>query len=308
MQHLVYIIVNIILPVFIQIGLGYLIQKKFKIGVDAPVKILLYIIIPAVLFTSVYHSNVEGSLSLIIIVYAVTHYAFMFACGRAVSKLSGFSGSSAGAFTNSIMFYNSANYCLPLIELIYGESNADAVSLLIIVILVSSTLTYSVGVYNANLGRSNLRRSIMNIFKLPLIYATASALLLRLLKINLWTPVVSAFEILGRGLVPLSLITLGAQLAMTSFNLKNPRVYLANFFRLIVSPLVTFIIVRLIGLEGLPAQVLVIASAAPSAVNTMIISIEYDNEPTFSSQVVFSSTVLSALTVSVVIFLAKTFL
>lgn len=306
MQHLAYIFVNIILPVFIQIGLGYLIRKKFRIGVDAQVKILLYIIVPSSLFIRVYRSNVESGLSLLIIAYAIMHYAFMFLCGRAISGLSGFSRPFTGAFTNSIMFFNSANYCLPLIELIYGES--DAISILSIVILVSSTLTYSVGIYNAGLGHANLRRSITNIFKLPLIYATGSALLLRLLKINLWAPVITTFEILNRGLVPLSLITLGIQLAMTSFKLNNFRVYLSNFFRLIVSPLVSFLIIRLIGLEGLPAQVLMISSAAPSAVNTMIISIEYKNEPEFSSQAVFSSTVLSALTVSVVIFLAKTFL
>ena len=306
MQHLAYIFVNIILPVFIQIGLGYLIRKKFRIGVDAQVKILLYIIVPSSLFIRVYRSNVESGLSLLIIAYAIIHYAIMFLCGRAISGLSGFSRPFTGAFTNSIMFFNSANYCLPLIELIYGES--DAISILSIVILVSSTLTYSIGIYNAGLGHANLRRSIMNIFKLPLIYATGFALLLRLLKINLWAPVITTFEILNRGLVPLSLITLGIQLAMTSFKLNNFRVYLSNFFRLIVSPLVSFLIIRLIGLEGLPAQVLMISSAAPSAVNTMIISIEYNNEPEFSSQSVFSSTVLSALTVSLVIFLAKLFL
>ena len=243
MQHLAYIFVNIILPVFIQIGLGYLIRKKFRIGVDAQVKILLYIIVPSSLFIRVYRSNVESGLSLLIIAYAIMHYAFMFLCGRAISGLSGFSRPFTGAFTNSIMFFNSANYCLPLIELIYGES--DAISILSIVILVSSTLTYSVGIYNGT-GARQPARSITNIFKLPLIYATGSALLLRLLKINLWAPVITTFEILNRGLVPLSLITLGIQLAMTSFKLKNSRVYLSNFFRLIVSPLVSFLIIRLI--------------------------------------------------------------
>jgi predicted permease len=306
MRQLVYIFINIILPVFIQIGLGYLVQKKFKIGVDAQVKILLYIIIPAVLFTNIYHSSVESNISISIVVYAILHFFLLFALGKAVSKLSGFDGAASGSFTNSVMFYNSANYCLPLVELIYGDPYA--VSLLVILIMVSSTMTYSVGVLNASMGHSDLRRSLMNMVRLPLLYSIASALLLRWLNISLWAPIDSALRILRQGLVPISLTTLGAQLALTSFSLKSPRVYLSNFIRLIISPVIAFAVIRLIGLEGLAAQVLLISSAAPTAVNTIILSIEFKNEPVFTSRAVFSSTVLSAFTVSAVIYFATNFL
>lgn len=303
MNHLIYIFTNIMLPVFIQIGLGYWLQKKFKIGVEAPVRILLYLIIPAVLFTNIYSSSIENNLFVSLLIYSILHYTVLYIIGRLISRLSGYSSSATGAFVNSVMFYNSANYCLPLIELIFNDPYA--ISLLTVVIMVSSTLTYSVGVVNASISKSNLLKALVNVFKLPTLYSILAAFIFRWLNVDLWAPLDSTLQILSRGLVPISLVTLGAQLALTSFELKRYRVYISNFIRLVISPVVAFVLVLILGIEGMPAQVILIASAAPTAINTIVLSIEYKNEPDFCSQAVFTSTLLSAVTVSATIYLAQ---
>ena len=59
------------------------------------------------------------------------------------------------------------------------------------------------------------------------------------------------------------------------------------------------------GISGVVAQVMVICAAAPSAVNTVLLAIEYRSDPEFASQTVFLSTLLSALTMPVVIALVQ---
>ena len=52
------------------------------------------------------------------------------------------------------------------------------------------------------------------------------------------------------------------------------------------------------GLHGMLARVLFVSSAFPTAVATVLFSIEYDKEPAFTADVVFITTLLSALTVT----------
>ena len=106
----------------------------------------------------------------------------------------------------------------------------------------------------------------------------------------------------------LAIITLGAQLTQIKVNFSNAKVYISNILRLLVSPLVAYLWVMFLGIQGLTAQVLVIGLGAPTAVNVVIASIELDNEPEFASQAVFTSTLLASITLSLVIFLVFKFI
>jgi len=59
------------------------------------------------------------------------------------------------------------------------------------------------------------------------------------------------------------------------------------------------------GLTGLMAQVLLISSATPTAVNCMLFCLQFDNHPDYAARAVFYSTLLSPITVTGVIFLAQ---
>ncbi len=56
--------------------------------------------------------------------------------------------------------------------------------------------------------------------------------------------------------------------------------------------------IKAMDLHGLLARVLFVSSAFPTAVVTVLLGIEYDKEPTFMADVVFITTLLSALTVT----------
>ena len=105
--------------------------------------------------------------------------------------------------------------------------------------------------------------------------------------------------------MPVAIFTLGAQLADTRIQLKSIAVYVPVLLRLVISPMVGFLLITLLGIDGLMAQVLLIGSASPSAVNSLLLAIEFDADPEFASQTVFLTTLLSAITVSVVIMIAQ---
>jgi len=95
------------------------------------------------------------------------------------------------------------------------------------------------------------------------------------------------------------------QLAKTRFSFSNIDVYLSCFIRLVIGPLLAITLVFLFLLKGIVAQVAMISSALPTAVNTALIAVEYDNHPDFASQIVMISTLLSAISLAFAIYFAR---
>lgn len=305
MNNFLFIFTNVIVPVFLQIGLGYVIRKKFEIDAGALVKIQIYACTPALLFVNIYKSNVEGSVVLSIISFGLLLFFALFLISSLIVKLKKYPKTLSKAFVNSVCFFNGGNFTLPVINLLYNDPYA--ISIQVICIMAQNITFNTIGVFNASSGKRSTKEALLSILKMPMGYSILIAFILNYFNIKLWVPVYSALEILGQGMIPVALLLLGIQLANTKINFKSVRVYLSNFVRLIMGPVIAYFLTLILGLHGLVAQVLIIAAAAPTAVNTVILALEFDNEPDFASQTCFSATVLSSITVTMVIFLVTRF-
>ncbi|QUI21613.1 AEC family transporter [Vallitalea pronyensis] len=303
MTHILFVFINILLPIFLQIGIGYALNKKFNIHTGTLAKIQFYVFIPALLFTKIYETALDSTLFLRIVGVNVLLFGVIYVLSLVLSRVNRYNKKTKSAFINSICFYNSGNYCIPLVQLLYNTPYAFSIQ--IIVMLTQNVLTNTFGIFNSSVGNKSVKQALLDTLKIPMIYAVGLAVLFRGLSLEVYSPAWSALSILGQGLVPTALITLGAQLANTKMRFKIPKVYLSNIMRLLISPVIAYFILVLLGIEGVAAQVIMICAAAPTAVNTVLLAIEFDNEPDYASQTVFSSTVFSAVTVSLVIYAAQ---
>jgi predicted permease len=71
--------------------------------------------------------------------------------------------------------------------------------------------------------------------------------------------------------------------------------------RLLLGPLAAWAAAPLFGLDGLAADVLILAAGAPAAINTALLAHEFHADTRLASAAVFYTTLLSAVTVSVVL-------
>ena len=301
-----YILMNNIAPVFILIFLGFILGKKFKLDIYSFSKIIFFIYVPALAFVKLYETKIEAE-HLKALLYAVIYLAVLVTFSTLFSRLRKHSTALGGAFQNSILLYNSANFGLPLITLVFKDSPyaAFAVSLQIMVLLVQNISTNTIGLFNAGRSRLNIGESLKTILKMPAIYTIAAALLLKCVPLDLTkTFVWPAIVYLKDGMVSMALVTLGIQLSKTKFEFKHVEVYLATFARLLIGPALAFVTIYLMNIHGIMAQVLLISSSVPTAVNAALIAVELDNEKDFSSQVVMTTTLLSAVTLTLVIYLS----
>ena len=73
--------------------------------------------------------------------------------------------------------------------------------------------------------------------------------------------------------------------------------------KLAVIPFLAYFLLRWVGLAGLDFKVLLTEIAMPPAVYCSILATHYDNDAELTSAIVFVSTILSLISLSVIIFL-----
>lgn len=303
MQYFIYTLTHVILPIFIQILAGFLIQKKYKLNISSLAKIQFYIFIPALLFTKIYQNVIEVDILVRVVSVLALVFTSLFIINFILMKVFKIPTKTFATLNNATCLFNSGNLGIPLVALLF-RTVPFAFAVHIIILTFQSIMTSTFGVLNVNLGNRSIKDSLKVTIRTPMFYGILIGLFFKGTGLPIWTPIWDALLIIGDGIIPLALITLGAQLAETKFSLKTPMVYLASFIRLMIAPSLAYLYVMLTGLSGIAAQVIVILAASPSAVNSALLAIEYDNEPELSSQIVFMTTLLSAITVTMWILIA----
>ena len=310
------IVLNSIVPIFILISLGFILDRQFAFDMNTLTKINVYLYVPAFSFVLIFTTDI--SLSLVrVIVLQVTLLVFMFLSGVLLAKALKLPRKTGKAFENALMFMNSGNIGISLVTLVFSNAPfadgshapylAAALSVQIMTLLVQNLSVNTLCFINSGGDGITVKTGIIRVLKMPTLYAISCAVLFKFLPFDFAaTPVWPALVNLRSGLVSIALVTLGVQLSKTRIDLKYKLPYFAAFYRLVCGPAAAFLLIRLFGFEGIMAQAVFISASTPTAVNTALISAESKGDREFAVQTVTVSTFLSAFTMTTVVYLAYT--
>jgi predicted permease len=308
---------RVIAPIFLMMGVGWAVQKYIGLDIKSLTRLNFWVFVPALLFVKIVESTLSAPDLLVIGGHFVLLFGTMFALAWYGAKLIGAGDRMRRALTASVLFYNSGNYGLPVAQLAFASNPVAlqfAVAVQALVIMLQNITNFTIGLTLHAGGRegSSRRETLGAVFKLPMIYTLIAAWLWRGISGSTgWTmpmPLNEALHFLAEGLVPIALVTLGAQMATIESHRLSREMIFSLVLRLAIGPLLGWAYVWLLGIKGPLAQSLVVSTSFPTAVNSALLAMEFDNEPEFAAAVVFYSTLLSAITVSVVIYLARTYL
>ena len=300
------ILLDVVLPIFILIGIGSILQRAFRLDLYTLTKINFYFITPAAVFISMYESDISPALLGNIALFYTLYILVLYVTGKLVSRSRKFSRGMQAAFTNSLLLDNSGNYGLPINDLAF-RSDPIASSIQALIMSMQSLLTFTYGVMSIQGAKSNglYRQALKGFLKMPVPYALIFGLVMHLFTVPVPSFIYQPLLYGDKSMVAVALITLGAQIVKYPLRFDRLDVYLSVGLRLLFAPLVGLGIIYMLGLKGIPAQALLIASGMPVGVNTSILAEEYQNEPDFAAQTILISTLLNVLTITVLITLAK---
>ncbi len=289
---------NIILPVFVVIALGFIVQRVLALDVKPLSRVLFYVLSPCLVFSSLSVTPVGGSEAGRIAAFGVISFVIMGLVVWGVSRVMRLGRAMESAFLLVTLFVNAGNYGLPVNQFAFGD---EGFARAMIYFVTSAVLTNTVGVYLASRGKASGLRAVSNVLKVPLVYAVAVALAVNWSRVSVPSPLFKATDLLGRAAVPLMLLLLGMQLARTSLTGNLRLITVATGLRLLLGPLVAFCVAGALQLAGLARQASITEFSMPTAVMALILALEFDLEPDFVTGTVFVSTMVSIVTLTVLL-------
>jgi predicted permease len=288
-------------PILLLVGLGYILGRAFRLDLGTMTKLNLYALVPALMFVRFTESGATGAEMWTIAGYWSLLILVMWGLSEGFSAAFGLPRSGRANVSVGAMFANTGNFGIPVMDLAFG---AAGVAFQAVILAVENVLSFTLGAFLLS-GAGRVRKGIMGVLKLPIIYALVAALVFRSWPEWLPPPAWKALHYLDAGLIPLALLTLGAQLGAGPLPRPTGELSLAVVLRLAVAPLAALALVLVFRPPRELAEMLVVAAGFPTAVNTGLLAIEFRRNPRLSSAIVLWTTVLSLFTVTAIIAVVK---
>lgn len=308
LQQLTHIGLTVIAPVIVMAGVGFLVGWLRVLEPEPIARAYLTVFAPAMALKAMLRAELSGADVGAVVAFGLLSVGVLGALSYGLSRLKGHDRGMRGAFINSVILYNSANYGLPVQELAFPVLGPVIQP---IVLLAQSLLAFTVGSFNAASNNPSLLATAKRVLLMPLLWAVAAALLLRLVGVDwtgleqeapiLWVPL----DYFARALVPVALLSLGVQLSRVRIRGKVVNILVGTVLRLLAGPAAGLGVGLLLGIRPELLAVLVVSISFPTAVFSSLLATEFRNNAEYAAAVVFVSTVASLVTVTVVIYLAK---
>ncbi|OGO73252.1 MAG: hypothetical protein A3G84_07735 [Chloroflexi bacterium RIFCSPLOWO2_12_FULL_71_12] len=292
------IFASVVLPVFIVAGFGFLLERRFRMPVVPVNQVVLYVLMPCFIFTSLLPVDFRSDEPLRIGVFAVLLTVAMIGVALLVAGLLRLDRVTTSALVLTAAFPNLGNYGLSVVLLAYGT---EGVRYGTILLAVQMLFGLTLAVFIASSGSASLRRSLGEVARQPALYAVVAALALGFTRVPVPAPIATAIALPAQAAIPVMLLVLGMQISGTA-RIEAPRlVSAAVVTRLVVGTLVGVALAAALGIGGVARDVMIVGAAMPTAVFTTLTATQFGTRPRFVSDVVVAGTLVSIVTVTAVL-------
>ena len=287
---------------FILILVGYIATKTNLIDSSLTKKLsklIMNIFLPCMIINSMqleYSPTILKKVLLLILI-SLFIYAISFLIAiifKAISK----SKNDIGVYQFAILFSNVGFMGYPIVEAILGK---DAIFYAAIFNIPFNLLIMTLGVFVICKENNNYSFSFKSLIN-PVIISIFIGLSLFILNIKLPYIINRPIELLGNITTPLSMIVIGSMLCLSSISecVKNKKLYIVSFIRLVLMPILIYFILKGIVYDKLLFSIPIVIVSMPVASNTAILSSEYNANDKLASQLVFMSTLFSIVTIPII--------
>ena len=287
-------IFEVIFPVFFIIGVGFYLGKKNpKFDTNFITTFAGNIGTPAMIFYTVTTTGISFSIFTQYFIYAlimiggfaVIGLIFLFLLKKDLSME-----------LPALILPNTGNMGIPICLFAYGSQGLGVASAIASVIIL---FHFTLGIFLAK-----KKFSLDIVIKSPPVYAIIISVIFLYFQIETPLFLENTTFLLTYATIFLVLMSLGIALTRFKFSLKDS--IILSLCRVILGPLIAFIIIYNFDLTGFAAGVLLIQSAMPSAILNYLVGSMYSPKKVVDSiaSTIVVSTVMSFFTIPVVVFFA----
>ena len=291
------VLVSAVLPIALVALCGVWVGRAFLLDLKTLARLSVYVLLPALVLTGLYGSTLSLGSAVGIVVGFVLNCGVLYLLAIALGNAFKLESDRRKSLVATTLLANSGNIGLPFVLFSLGEA---ALERAVVYLVASAIFIATAG--PIFLKGEGISAGLKITLSLPVFWATLAGLALQGFAWQVPIPLDRALSLLSDAAIPLALLILGIQLSQTSLAFGLYELF-AACLRLLVSPLSAYGIGRLLGLQDLDLAVLVMQSAMPVAVNTLIWVTELGGDTVRVARTIVLSTLLSFVSLPMVLWL-----
>jgi predicted permease len=301
---------NAAAPIGLIILLGYLLNRYKIAGPEiwsAIEHICFYILFPFLMVSTLATANLTDlpvTNYVIVLIGAAIGMSLLLLASR---PLMAYFGVSGPAFTS--LFQGATRWhgfmALAVVGALYGNDGVALVALAIgiLVPLLNMATVLVLSIWGENASTPSARSVLVRMTRNPLIIACAVGLALNFTGIPLF--IFNAIEIIGDGGLGLAMLAVGAGLQIERISRTKWLLAVGVLIRLVGMPMLVIGLSWLVGLDGLPRTIAIIAGAVPTASTAYVMARQMGGDAQLMANIVTIQVMLSAITLPLFIYIAQ---
>lgn len=310
--------VNAVAPIVLLVVVGFFLKKIKLIDesfIDKGTKFVFSVALPASLFYNAYSSDIAESFNISLVIFSVASLLILIIGQLIVVPYIIKDRRRCGVFIQGV--YRS-NYLLIGVALAAsimkdGDLGPTVMLMPFITIIYNFFAVFILMTFAdkcdecGNQIKPKSTEILRNIIKNPLIIGVTAGIVISAIGLKLPTVFEKTISDIGSIATPLAIILLGAQFNLKSLKGNLKIASIATALRIVVVPAVVLTIAVLLGFKGSDLAALFIVFAPSTAVSSFIMARNMDGDSELAGQIVVMTTLFSALTLFIGIYILKFF-
>lgn len=306
------LVLETVIPVFMIIAAGWWCRRSGLLdegSAKALNQYVFYIAIPPMMFLSTARVDIVEIVNIPFLSAYFMATALTMAIAFVGYRWFKVSGPLDGTVIALISGWGNTIYMgVPLFYFLFGEKG----TLPVVMATLTTNMLFILGLaFFANMEASGTKRThvlelFQNVFlKNPVMLSPILGVLFSFFALSIPVPVENLLEMIAPSAAPVALFSLGLSLYGLSFRGNSLQLGWMTGLKLVVHPLMAFLIVQAVELEPFWAASVVLMSALPTGAMVFVLAQQYDRRVDLASSTILSTTVLSVITLALILPLIK---
>lgn len=299
---------NTIISIFIMMAVGYGAKRLLRLEKGHIARfnsLVFHTLLPIMLFNNIYTSNIRGGVSFRCLGLALSVLLTLFLLTWLSIRRVEPANDQRGVMIQASFRSNFLLLGMPLIRELCPGADLATVSVMLAIVVPCYNVLAVVTLETFSRKQIDIKKILLGIAKNPLIIASAFGILVNLSGLRLPQCLASPIAQLGSSASPVALLLLGAQFEFHDVRVHRRNLAICTVLRLIVYPGIALPLAALAGLRGPEFAVLISMFATPTAVASFSMATQMGGNPELAASAVTLTTLLSAGTLFLWIFLFK---
>lgn len=292
--------VEIILVPTLIIALGYLLKRQNILKAqDSTIlsKIVLNVSLPSLVFVNLSTANITGDMFFLPVAALILSLLSML-IAYVFSKSRGYSKVKTWTLMIACAMMNTGFLGFPITLGVFGNEGF----LHAIFFDLETTVIFVIfGMVLVSIFGGDRKQVIKQAVSFVPLWAVIIALIFNFFHLQYGYVIENTLNYLGQSTVPLIMISLGLTLDFRAIKNSLSDSIFVSFVKLVLAPVIMIVLLTSINFGGLSFKVAVLESGMATAMNALVLAINYDLDTKLMSSVIFTNTVLGLFSLTALI-------